>query len=196
MNNNNSIYLIIIAACITAGFISGWVIKSAACNESNSTQVMGGVIKIHDTIKTPVISYKVIPGKSLNVDSLVLAVNEFWKDSLKNLYGQGKFEAKFVREDSKGKSEVRLESRIPIDPKAEVVIDEQFALPSVYPKRSFGIYGAFGITHGSSFSASLGAKYYILDYRNFSLSGSAGGKYLIACKTWHAIGRIEAEVKF
>jgi len=196
MNSNNSTFLIMIAACIAAGFISGWVLKSAACNDSNSIQVKERILKIHDTIKTPVIAYKVMQGKSFNVDSLVSSLNEFWKDSLENLYGEGKFEAKFTKEDKLSKREITLDSRIPIDPEAELTFDEQLALPSIYPKRTFGIYGGIGIISGSSITASLGAKYYILDYKNFSFTGSAGGNYMISKKEWQPEGKIEAELSF
>jgi len=84
---------------LAAGFISGWTIKECVSGDKGLVDRAGGVIRVHDTIKTGVVEYRIIPGKVFNVDSIVEAVNRAWKDSLDGLYGRGLFEAKFVKED-------------------------------------------------------------------------------------------------
>ena len=68
----------------------------------------GNIIRVHDTIKTKGVEYRIIPGTAYNVDSIVEAVNRAWKDSLKILYGKGLFEAKYTKEDNLGKREPKL----------------------------------------------------------------------------------------
>jgi hypothetical protein len=172
MQINTSLFWSLALSLLLTGFITGWVIKS-----NNIPQPNNQVIRIHDTLKSTTIAYKTIPGQSFNVDSLTFAINTLWKDSLKTLYGKGLFEAKFNKEDKLGKREFTLESRIPIDPEANLVIDEQFALPSIYPKRTFGIYAGLGITTVNNITGTLGIKYYILDYKNFSLTSSVGALF-------------------
>jgi len=196
MQNNNLVFWVLLAACLAAGFISGWTIKECVSGNEGFVNKAGRVVKVHDTIKTPVVEYRIIPGADYNVDSLVNVVNQFWKDSLKNLYGKGLFEAKFTKEDKLGKREITLESRIPVDPFAEIIIDEELKLPEVYPRRRFGIYGGVEIRLVNGIAGVLGAKYYILDYKNFSLAGSAERNYIINKKEWQPVGRIEAEVRF
>src|ERR1035437_1769617 len=98
MQNNNLVYWVLLSACLAAGFISGWTVKGCFPESKVYTTSAGGIIKVHDTVKTPVVEYKFIPGKEYNVDSLISVVNQFWKDSLKNLYGKGLFEARFVKQ--------------------------------------------------------------------------------------------------
>ena len=156
-------------AFLIAGFISGWVIKTKTTPHLSSS-----VILIHDTLKSTAITYKTIPGKNLNIDSLITVTNTFWKDSLKTLYGKGLFEAKFQNETKIAKQEFTLESRIPIDPEANLVIDEQFIPPPIYLKRTFGIVAGLTASPCKSITVSLGAKYYILDFKHFSLTATAG----------------------
>jgi hypothetical protein len=196
MQNNNLVFWVLLAACLAAGFISGWTIKECVSGNVGFVNKAGGIVRVHDTIKTPVVEYRIIPARDYNVDSLVNAVNQFWKDSLKNLYGKGLFEAKLTKSDKLGKREFTLESRIPVDPFAEITIDEELKLPEVYPQRRFGIYGGVEIRLVNGIAGVLGAKYYILDYKNFSLTGSAEGNYLINKKEWQPVGRIEAEIRF
>ncbi len=144
MKNNNLVFGVLLAASLAAGFITGWTIKQCTSGSDYVFYKPGGVVRIHDTIKTRAVEYRIIPGRSYNVDSIVESVNRAWKDSLKSLFGKGLFEAKFVKEDGFGKREVTLESRIPVDPEAEITLDEQLKLPEVYPKRRFGISGGIG----------------------------------------------------
>jgi hypothetical protein len=196
VKNNNLVFYVLVAACLAAGFISGWTIKECVSEKVGFVDRAGGVIKVHDTIKTPLVEYRVIPGKGYNVDSIVYVVNRAWKDSLKNLYGRGLFEAKFSQQDNLGKREITLDSRIPVDPEAEVTIDEELKLPEVYPIRNFGIYAGLSYEVKNEITAHVGLKYYVLDFRNFSLSGFVGSKYLLSSKTWIYSGKIEGEVRF
>jgi hypothetical protein len=196
MQNNNLVFWVLLAGCLTAGFISGWTIKECVSGNEGFVNKAGRVVKVHDTIKTPVVEYRIIPGADYNVDSLVNVVNQFWKDSLKNLYGKGLFEAKFTKEDKLGKREFTLESRIPVDPDAEVTLTEELKLPEVYPKRTLGIIAGLCYEVKDDLIASLGLKYYILDYKNFSLSGSAEGKYLVNNFSWHPAVKLETELRF
>jgi hypothetical protein len=197
MKNNNSLILSLAAVLLIAGIILGWVIKTNTAHAPKTISANTPVTIIHDTIKTPVINYKTIPGQTFNIDSLTSAINSFWKDSLKTLYGKGLFEAKFKSENNLGKHEFTLESRIPVDPLANLAIDEQLALPSVYSKRSFGLYCGLTLTPENGITGSLGAKYYILDYKNFSLTGSAGSLFpLKKAGLWGCFLNLSSELKF
>jgi hypothetical protein len=147
-------------------------------------------------MKVPQVEYRIIPGTEYNIDSLTEVINKSWKDSLKELYGKGLFEAKFVKEDKTGKREITLESRIPVDPEMGIIIDEELKLPEVYPKRRFGILGGVAFELRDGIAGHVGVKYYVLDFKHFSLAGSAEGRYLLSNRTWEPRGRIEAEVRF
>jgi hypothetical protein len=195
MQNNNSVFWLLLLATLTAGFISGWTIKESTSDTKGYINTSGLFVKVHDTIQTPGIEYRIIPGKSYNVDSIVNSLNQFWKDSLKNLYGKGLFESKFTKEDQLGKREISLTSRIPIDPEAGITFDEQLKLPEVYPKRTFGIFAGLSYELRNEIAGSVGLKYYLLDFRNFSLSLSAKGNYLITNKQWYPCLKLETELK-
>jgi hypothetical protein len=179
MQNNKNIMWLIIAA-IVIGFITGWFIKPAGSKTAYQT------IKIHDTLKTSTTTYKILPGVNYNIDSLTTAINQFWKDSLKTLYGKGLFESHFSKSDDLGTRSYTLASRIPLDPESQLIIDESFT----FPKRTFGLIGSLGS------SASLGLKYYIHDSPKFSFSGQFGGEYKFAIKDWNYNARLELEYKF
>jgi hypothetical protein len=179
MQNNNLIKWLILAA-IVIGFITGWFTRPAGSKTEYQT------IKIHDTLKTSAVSYKILPGVNYNIDSLTNSINQFWKDSLKTLYGKGLFESHFSKSDDLGTRSYTLASRIPIDPESQLIIDESFN----FPKRTFGLIGTLGS------SASLGLKYYFLDSPKFSFSGQFGGEYKFAVKDWNYNARLELEYKF
>jgi hypothetical protein len=183
-------------ACLAAGFISGWTIKECVSRDVGFVNKQGGVIRVHDTIKIRAVEYRIIPGRAYKVDSIVIALNQAWKDSLKNLYGKGKFEAKFAKEDNLGKREITLESRIPVDPEAEIIFTEELKLPEVFPKRRFGICGGAGYEMKNGFAGIVGLKYYVLDFKYLSLTCIAEGRYKISNREWEQRGRIEAEVCF
>lgn len=196
MKNNNLVFWVLLAACVVSGFIIGWTIKECATDKKNYVNSPGGVVRLHDTIKARAVEYRIIPGRVYNVDSLIESTNKIWKDSMKQLYGKGLFEAKFSKEDKLGKREITLESRIPVDPEAEIIFDEQLKLPEVYPKRRFGICGGMGYEMKNGLAGFVGLKYYLTDHKNFSILCLAEGRYLISSKEWEPRGRIEAEVKF
>jgi len=196
MKNENLVFWVLLAGCLAAGFISGWSVKDWTSGRENIVYTSGGIVKVHDTIKTPILDYRVIPGRDYNVDSLVDVVNQFWKDSLKNLYGKGLFEAKFNNQSDLGKEEITLESRVPIDPEAEVTLTEEYKLPGVYPERRFGINAGIGYELQKGFSGTVGVKYYVLDYKCFSLACLAGGRYFVCNKVWIGNGGVEAEIRF
>src|ERR1035438_4474064 len=106
---NNKLIMWLILAAIVIGFITCWFTKPAGSKTEYQT------IKIHDTLKTSTTTYKLLPGVTYNIDSLTTSINQFWKDSLKTLYGKGLFQAKYSKEDAMGKREYTLDSRIPID---------------------------------------------------------------------------------
>ena len=180
MQNNKWLYLSLVFALLLAGFIIGWTTKPSGKQKETLS------IKIHDTLKTTSVQYKLVPGADYNIDSLITVINQFWKDSLKNMYGKGLFEAKYSKADALGKREYTLASRIPIDPESQLIIDESFT----FPKRTFGLIGSLGS------SASLGLKYYFLDSPKFSFSGQFGGEYKFAVKDWNYNARLELEYKF
>jgi len=196
MKNGNLVFMVLLAASLTAGFISGWVIKDCGFRNEGVVYKNGGVLKVLDTIKIPVVEYRIIPGRSYNVDSLTEEINKAWKDSLKNLYGKGMFEAKFTKGDNVGKREITLESRIPIDPKAGITIEEELKSAEVYPQREFGIFCGSGYVLMKEFILSAGFKYYLLDLRNFTLTASAGGLTVLNNKKWQPYGSLEIGVRF
>jgi hypothetical protein len=180
MQTNNWLYWSLIFALLLTGFIIGWTTKPTETVKDPFT------IKIHDTLKTTSVQYKIIPGADYNIDSLITTLNQFWKDSLKNMYGKGLFESKFTKSDALGKREYTLASRIPIDPESQLIIDESF----VFPKKSFALIGSIG------YSASLGLKYYVLDTKNISISGFVLCEYLLDKKLWQPNAKIELEYVF
>jgi hypothetical protein len=177
---NNKLILWLVTAAIVIGFITGWFTKPAGSVTNYQT------IKIHDTLKTSVTTYKILPGVNYNIDSLTTEINQFWKDSLKTLYGKGLFESRFSKSDDLGTRSYTLASRIPLDPESQLIIDESFT----FPKRTFGLIGSLGS------SASLGLKYYIHDSPKFSFSGYAGCEYSFPVKSWNYNARLELEYKF
>jgi hypothetical protein len=163
------------------GILIGWFIPD--CHSPKP----GIPITIHDTLKLPTVTYKLLPGAYYNVDSLINVINQFWKDSLKNLYGHGLFESKFSKEDALGKRQYTLESRIPIDPQSSLIVDESF----LFPKRTLGIIAGIN----SCWKGSVGLKYYLLDHKNYSLTGSASCAYEFVKKTWTPNAKLELEIK-
>jgi hypothetical protein len=180
MQNNKWLWFSLIFALLLTGFIIGWSVKPSG------KQTGSGIIKIHDTLKTTSVQYKIIPGTLYNIDSLITVINQFWKDSLKTMYGKGLFEAKYSKEDELGKREYTFESRIPLDPESQLIVNESF----VFPKRTFALVGSIGR------SCALGLKYYFLDHKNYSLSGIALGDYEFVKKTWTPNAKIELEYRF
>jgi hypothetical protein len=162
------------------GIITGWFLPDCHSPQGSNS------ITIHDTLKTTSVQYKLLPGADYNIDSLITVINEFWKDSLKNLYGKGLFEAKYSKEDELGKREYTLASRIPIDPESSLIVDENFN----FPKKTFTLVGSIGC------STALYLKYYLHDSPKLSFSGQVGYEYLIAVKNWNCNARFELEYKF
>jgi len=179
MQYNKELLLSLIFALLIIGFIIGWSVKPSG------KQTGSGIIKIHDTLKTTSVQFKIIPGISYNIDSLITVINQFWKDSLKNMYGKGLFEAKYSKEDELGKREYTFASRIPLDPESQLIINESF----VFPKRTFALVGSIGN------STSLCLKYYLHDSPKLSFSGQVGYEYLFAIKNWNYCARFELEYK-
>src|ERR1035437_10563353 len=181
MQNNKNILWLILAAIII-GFITGWFLKPAGSRTAYQT------IKIHDTLKASTTTYKILPGVNYNIDSLTTAINQFWKDSLKTLYGKGLFESHFSKSDDLGTRSYTLASRIPLDPESNLIIDEAIQCP----KRTLGIF--LGLNTRSV--GNVGLKYYFLDHRNYSLSGYASGDYSIEKKRWTPNAKVELEIGF
>jgi hypothetical protein len=182
MQKNNMLWWTMVIALLLAGFIIGLTTKpSGKVKETCS-------IKIHDTLKTTSVRYKIVPGTDYNIDSLITVINQFWKDSLKNMYGKGLFQAKYSKEDALGKREYTLASRIPLDPESQLIVDESF----VFPKKTLGLIA--GINTG--LVGSVGIKYYFLDRKNYSLSGYASGDYEFVKKSWTPSTKIELEIGF
>jgi|ERR1035437_4718416 hypothetical protein len=180
MQKNNMLWWTMVIALLLAGFIIGWTTKPSGKQTESRT------IKIHDTLKTTSVQYKIIPGTDYNIDSLITVINQFWKDSLKNIYGKGLFQAKYSKEDAQGKRDYTLSSRIPLDPESQLTVDESF----VFPKRTIGLLGSIGS------SCSLGLKYYLHDSQRYSITGQIGYEYLFAIKDWNYSARFELEYKF
>jgi len=178
---NNKLILWLIIAAIVIGFITGWFTRPAGSVTNYQT------IKIHDTLKTSAVSYKILPGVNYNIDSLTNSINQFWKDSLKTLYGQGLFQSHYSKSDDLGTRSYTLSSRIPIDPESQLIIDESFT----FPKRTFGLFVGLSTQTGN-----MGLKYYVLDGKRFSLIGFMSGEYLIDKKSWCSKAGIELEYKF
>src|SRR5664280_1628952 len=165
MPKTNLLWWTLVIALLLAGFILGWAVKpSDTVKESYA-------VKIHDTLKTTSVQYKIIPGADYNIDSLITTINQFWKDSLKNMYGKGLFESKFSKTDDLGVRNYTYTSRLPPDPQSSLIIDESFT----FPKKTFGLIGSIA----TNLSASLGLKYYIHDSKHFSFTGIVSGDYLI-----------------
>jgi hypothetical protein len=162
------------------GILIGWFLPD--CHSPG----VSNPITIHDTLKLPTVSYKLLPGAYYNVDSLTAVINQYWKDSLKNLYGHGLFESKFSKVDEIGKRDYTLSSRIPIDPQSSLIVDEAF----VFPKRTFGIIGSLGTKVG------MGLKYYIVDSKRFSFTGLVTGDYVLDKKCWTPNVQLECEYRF
>ena len=195
MKNNNLVFWVLISACLAAGFISGWTIKDYVSGNGRFVNMSGGVIRVHDTIKTAMVEYRVIPGREYNIDSIVEALNQSWRDSLKEMYGKGLFEARFSQESNIGKREITLESRIPVDPEAVVTVDEELKLPEVYPKGGFGIIAGLGYDTNAGLSGAFGIRYNILESKYFSLWGAGKGIYLFRNREWLPAINIEAELR-
>jgi hypothetical protein len=179
MQNNKLIKWLILAA-IVIGFITGWFTRPAGSPANCQT------VKIHDTLKTSAVSYKILPGVNYNIDSLTNSINQFWKDSLKSLYGKGLFQAKYLKEDELGKREYTFSSRIPLDPQSQLIVDESF----IFPKKTFSLVAGIG------YSASFGLKYYVLDTRHLSISGHITGDYEFVTKKWSPNAKLELEYLF
>ena len=180
MQNNKWLLLSLVFALLIIGFIIGWATKPSGKQKETMS------VKIHDSLKTTSVQYKIIPGTDYNIDSLITVINQFWKDSLKNLYGKGLFESKFSKTDDLGKRDYTLTSRIPLDPESQLIVDESFT----FPKKTFALVGSLGS------SASLGLKYYLNDSPKFSFSGQFGGEYKFVIKDWNYNARLELEYKF
>jgi hypothetical protein len=180
MQNNKWLNLSLVFALLLAGFIIGWTAKPSGKQKESMS------VKIHDTLKTTSVQYKIIPGTDYNIDSLITVINQFWKDSLKNMYGKGLFESKFSKTDDLGSRNYTYTSRLPPDPAASLIVDESF----VFPKKTFGLIGSI------STSVSLGMKYYVVDTRKFSLSGFVFEGYVFNDKCWKPNIGIECEYKF
>ena len=179
MQKNNILWWTMVIALLLAGFIIGWTTKpSGKVKETCS-------IKIHDTLKTSSIQFKIIPGTDYNIDSLITVINQFWKDSLKSIYGKGLFESTFSKVDDFGKREYTLDSRIPIDPQSQLTFDESF----VFPKRKFGLVGSIGS------SCALGLKYYLHDSQRYLITGQVGREYMFSIKGCNYYARLELEIK-
>src|SRR5664280_1353168 len=155
MQNNKWLYLSLVFALLLAGFIIGWTTKPTGKQKESLS------VKIHDTLKTTSVQYKIIPGTDYNIDSLITVINQYWKDSLKNMYGKGLFQAKYSKQDAQGKREYTLASRIPLDPESQLTVDESFT----FPKKTFALVGSIGN------STALSIKYYLHDSPKFSFSG-------------------------
>jgi hypothetical protein len=182
MQNNKWIYLSLVFALLIIGFIIGWTTKPTGKQKESCS------IKIHDTLKTTSVQYKIVPGTNYNIDSLITVINQFWKDSLKNLYGKGLFESKFSKTDDLGTRNYTYTSRLPPDPAGSLIIDESF----VFPKKTFGLIGSIA----TNLSVSLGLKYYIHDSKHFSFTGIVSGNYLLDKKSWQPCGKLELEYKY
>ena len=180
MQKNNMLWWTMVIALLLAGFIIGWTTKPFGQVKNPFT------IKIHDTLKTTSVQYKMVPGNDCNIDSLITVINQFWKDSLKNMYGKGLFESKFSKVDNLSKRDYTLASRIPLDPESQLIVDESF----IFPKKTLGLVGSIGS------SASLGLKYYILDSKHFSFSGLVSGDYQLLKKEWSPNAKLELEYKY
>jgi hypothetical protein len=182
MQNNKWLYLSLVFALLLAGFIIGWTTKPSGKQKESMT------IKIHDTLKTTSVQYKILTGTDYNIDSLITVINQFWKDSLKNMYGKGLFESKFSKTDDLGTRNYTYTSRLPPDPQSSLIIDESF----VFPKKTFGLIGSIA----TNLTASLGLKYYIHDSKHFSFTGIVSGDYLSDKKSWQPCGKLELEYKY
>ena len=182
MQNNKWLYLSLVFALLIAGFIIGWTTKPVGKQGELYS------IKIQDTLKTTSVQYKIVPGSDYNIDSLITVINQFWKDSLKNMYGKGLFEAKYSKEDAQGKREYTLASRIPIDPESQLIVDEDLKIP----KRTLSLLAVIN----TSLVGSVGLKYYMIDSKCISLSGIFSGDYLINKKSWSPCGKLELEMRF
>ena len=182
MQKDNILWWTMVIALLLTGFIVGWITKPTETIKDPYT------IKIHDTLKTTSVQYKIIPGDDYNIDSLITIINQFWKDSLKNIYGKGLFESKFTKSDALGTRSYTLASRIPIDPQSSLIVDEDLKIP----KRTLSLLA--GINTG--LLGSIGLKYYMIDSKCISLSGIFSGDYLINKKSWTPNAKIELEMKF
>jgi hypothetical protein len=168
------------------GIIIGWFLPHFnSCTNKNSLE-RGNSITIHDTLKVPTVQYKILPGADYNIDSLINVINQYWKDSLKNMYGKGIFEAKYSKEDMLGKRDYILSSRIPIDPQSQLTIAESF----IFPKRTLSLVGSIGS------SAALGLKYYLHDSQKYVLVGYVGEEYQFINNVSTTNARLELEVGY
>ena len=184
MQKNNILWWAMVIALLLVGFVTGWYCHSRSF--FSHTRESGDPITLHDTIKSYSVQYKIIPGTQYNIDSLITTINQYWKDSLKNMYGKGLFESKFSKSDDLGSRTYTLASRIPLDPESQLTVDESF----VFPKKTIALVGSLG------YSASFGLKYYILDTKHFSFSGLLSGDYLLDKKFWIPNARLELEYKY
>ena len=182
MQKDNILWWTMVIALLLTGFIVGWTTKPTETIKDPYA------IKIHDTLKTTSVQYKIIPDADYNIDSLITTINQFWKDSLKNMYGKGLFESKFSKSDALGTRSYTLASRIPIDPESQLIIDEDLKIP----KRTLSLLAGIN----TSLVGSVGLKYYMIDSKCISLSGIFSGDYLINKKSWTPNARIELEILY
>jgi hypothetical protein len=182
MQKNNILWWTMVIALLLVGFIIGWT------TEPSETEKDPYIVKIHDTLKTTSVQYKLVLGTDYNIDSLITVINQFWKDSLKNLYGKGLFESKFSKVDDFGKREYTLDSRIPIDPQSSLIVNEDLKIP----RRTLSLLSGINI----SLVGSVGLKYYMIDSKCISLSSIFSGDYLINKKSLTPNARIELEILY
>jgi hypothetical protein len=182
MQKNKWLLLSLVFAILIIGFIIGWSAKPVG------KQTGSGTIKIHDTLKTASVQYKIIPGADYNIDSLITVINQFWKDSLKNIYGKGLFESRFSKSDDLGTRNYTYTSRLPPDPQSSLIIDEALK----YPKRTLSLL----VGTDTRLQRSIGLKYYVIDSKHISLSGIFSGDYLADKKTWSPCGKVELEILY
>jgi hypothetical protein len=171
-------------------FFSGYFIGD--CGDCKPADPAEPII-IHDTVKTEPPKFEPDPQVRFNVDSLVSAINKFWQDSLKELYGRGFFVAEGKGETEYGDYDVKYRSRIPVDPEGEFIFDGNFTLPEIYAESTIGIFAGIDNRFDKNIRLFGGLEYYIIDDKHFQLYPSGEVSYLLSDKKWD--GSIKANVK-
>jgi hypothetical protein len=181
-------YIIGLIVTLIIGGVIGWL--------SRGTEIKKYPVVIHDTIQTKPPEFKPDMSVKFNVDSLTEAINQFWKDSLQELYGRGYFIASGEGLTEYGNYEYQFKSRIPVDPEGQFIFDGNFVLPEIYPPSTVGIFGGVENRFDRNIRLFAGLKYYFIDTRHFQVYGSGEVNYLLQDKRWDGSIKASVELKF
>lgn len=138
----------------------------------------------------------ILKKEKANIDSINRFWESFWKDSLKEQYGKGRFEVVTKKEDKYGSREYKFLSRTPPDPEGIFIVNEDLHLPVIYPSSTIGIFGGIENRFDKNIHLYSGLKYYAIDTRHFQIYAKGEINYLLDEKKFGGNIRIQTEIRF